>query len=154
MGILRKRGSAEVPTGILRKSSAEDFRRLPLGCHLATVARYSTPGYDVTSYLRSAFIEVRKMAENAASNSFGLNISGVAIMSLTGSQWWFLTCSFPESRGLWRTVLARVLESLKFVDVRYRNTMEKWISIIQSRLDHGCGKRTADIFRKCLFNVS
>ena len=31
-------GSAEVPTGILRKSSAEDFRRLRLGCHL--VARW------------------------------------------------------------------------------------------------------------------
>ena len=50
-GILRKCGSAEVPTGILRKSSAEDFRRLPLGCHLmarrhASYATVDEPGVN------------------------------------------------------------------------------------------------------------
>ena len=31
---------------------------------------YSHNGYDVTSYFRSAFIEVRKTVENAASDGF------------------------------------------------------------------------------------
>ena len=32
---------------------------------------YNHTGYDVTSYFRSTFIEVRKMAENAASYIYG-----------------------------------------------------------------------------------
>ena len=39
---------------------------------------YSHTGYGVTSYFRSVFIEVRKMAENAASNGFGSNFSSAA----------------------------------------------------------------------------
>ena len=39
---------------------------------------YSHAGYDVTSYFRSAFIEVRKTVENAASDGFGSNVSGAA----------------------------------------------------------------------------
>ena len=35
-------------------------------------------GYDVTRYYRSAFIEVRQTAENAASDGFGSNFSGAA----------------------------------------------------------------------------
>ena len=35
-------------------------------------------GYDVTNYFRPAFAEVRKTAENAASDSFGSNFSGAA----------------------------------------------------------------------------
>ena len=34
--------------------------------------------YDVTSHVQSAFIEVRKTAENAASDGFGSNLSGTA----------------------------------------------------------------------------
>ena len=34
--------------------------------------------YDVTDYFRSAFIEVRKTAENAATDGFGSNFNGAA----------------------------------------------------------------------------
>ena len=34
---------------------------------------YGRTGYDVTSYFRSAFTEVRKTAENVASDIFGSN---------------------------------------------------------------------------------
>ena len=43
---------------------------------------YSRTGYDVTSYFRSASIEVRKMAENAASDGFGTNFCGAAFCSI------------------------------------------------------------------------
>ena len=43
-----------------------------------TVMSYSHTGYDVTSYFRTAFTEVRKTAENAASDSFRSQFSGVA----------------------------------------------------------------------------
>ena len=36
----------------------------------------SLTGYAITSYFRSAFIEVRKTAENAVSDGFGSNFSG------------------------------------------------------------------------------
>ena len=39
---------------------------------------YSYAGYDITSYFRSAFIEVRKTAENSASHVFRSNFSGMA----------------------------------------------------------------------------
>ena len=39
---------------------------------------YSCTGRDVTSYFQSAFIEVRKTAENGASNGFRPNFSGAA----------------------------------------------------------------------------
>ena len=39
---------------------------------------YNHTGYDITSYFRSAFIEVGKPAENAASDDFGSNFSGAA----------------------------------------------------------------------------
>ena len=39
---------------------------------------YSRTEYDVTSYFRSAFMEVRETAENAASDGFGSNFSGAA----------------------------------------------------------------------------
>ena len=39
---------------------------------------HKSAGYDVTSYFQSAFIEVRKTAENAASDGFGSNFSGAA----------------------------------------------------------------------------
>ena len=39
---------------------------------------YSHARYDVTSYLRSAFIKVRKTAENATSDVFESNFSGAA----------------------------------------------------------------------------
>ena len=35
--------------------------------------------YDVTSYFRSTVIEIRKKAENAASDGFGSNFSGAAL---------------------------------------------------------------------------
>ena len=38
----------------------------------------SHTGYAITSYFRLAFIEVRKMAENAASDIFGSSCSGAA----------------------------------------------------------------------------
>ena len=41
---------------------------------------YSHAGYDFTSYFRSTFIEVRKTAENAASDGFGLNLSGGSVL--------------------------------------------------------------------------
>ena len=39
---------------------------------------HKSAGYDVTSYFQSAFTEVRKTAENAASDGFGSNLSGAA----------------------------------------------------------------------------
>ena len=39
---------------------------------------YSCTGYDVASYFQSAFIDVRKTAENAASDDFASNFSGAA----------------------------------------------------------------------------
>ena len=39
---------------------------------------YSHTGYDVTSYFRPAFAEVRKMVKNAASDGFGSNCSFAA----------------------------------------------------------------------------
>ena len=39
---------------------------------------YSRTGYDVTRYFRSAFVEVRKTAENVASGGFVSNFSGAA----------------------------------------------------------------------------
>ena len=39
---------------------------------------YSQTGYDITIYFQSAFIEVRKTAENAASDGCGSNFSGTA----------------------------------------------------------------------------
>ena len=39
---------------------------------------YSNAGYDITSCFRSAFVEVRKTAENAASDGLGSNFSGAA----------------------------------------------------------------------------
>ena len=39
---------------------------------------YSHTGYNITSDFRSAFIEVREKAENAASDGFGSNFSGVS----------------------------------------------------------------------------
>ena len=44
------------------------------GRHIA----YSHTEHDVTSYFRSVFIEVRKTAENAASDGFESNFSGAA----------------------------------------------------------------------------
>ena len=38
----------------------------------------SNAGYDITSCFRSAFVEVRKTPENAASDGLGLNFSGAA----------------------------------------------------------------------------
>ena len=39
---------------------------------------FSHTGYDVTSYFRLAFMEVRKTTENATFDGFGSNISGAA----------------------------------------------------------------------------
>ena len=39
---------------------------------------YSDTGCDVTSYFRSAFIEIRKTAANAAFDGFGSNFCGAA----------------------------------------------------------------------------
>ena len=39
---------------------------------------FSHAGYDATSYFRSEVIKVRKTAENAAYNGFGMNFSGAA----------------------------------------------------------------------------
>ena len=39
---------------------------------------YGFTGYDVTSYFRSAFTEVQKAAENAASDGIGSNFSDAA----------------------------------------------------------------------------
>ena len=40
---------------------------------------YGHTGYEVTSYFRSAFTEVRKTAENTASDGFGSNFSAAAL---------------------------------------------------------------------------
>ena len=44
----------------------------------ANLAYYGHTGYNVTNYFRSAFTEVRKMTENAASYGFGSNVRGAA----------------------------------------------------------------------------
>ena len=40
------------------------------------IHHYSHAGYDVKSYFLSAFIEVRKPVQNAATDGFGSNFSG------------------------------------------------------------------------------
>ena len=40
---------------------------------------YRHTGYDVTSYFRSAFIEVRKTADNPTFDGFGWNFNGATL---------------------------------------------------------------------------
>ena len=74
-GVKRVRPSEE------SNNSAHVYRRITTFCrdiHADQV--YSRTEYDITSYFRSAFIDVRKTTQNAASNCFGSNFSGVAFL--------------------------------------------------------------------------
>ena len=42
------------------------------------ISPHKSAGYDVTSYIQSAFIKVPKTAKNAASDGIGSNLSGAA----------------------------------------------------------------------------
>ena len=57
--------------------------------YIHTDMLYSHTGYDVTSYFRSPFIEVRKTTENVASDGFGSNFS---------TRKWFSCLNFSVTR--------------------------------------------------------
>ena len=56
-------------TKVMRKTGQAKFTKCCTDTHADLV--YSHTGYYIISYFRSAFIEVRKTTENAASDSFG-----------------------------------------------------------------------------------
>ena len=90
---------------------------------------YRRTGYGVTSYFRSAFIEVIKAAENAASDGFGSFFSG-ASFCLTHQFVGHLVfiCQYPE-RGVSCQWSVHDMHFLMFLDVCCLTT-DDYISLV------------------------
>ena len=89
-------------------------------------------GYDVTSYFRSAFIEVRKAVENAASDGFGSSFSGVAFW-LPYQMVSILSSYFAGSKGV----------SVRLTRIRCQNITALEATASSSGNDLGSGWLTA-----------
>ena len=88
---------------------------------------YSRTGHDAASYFRSAFIEVRKTAENDAQDGFGANFMGAAFC-LAQPAGGLLVMQNNFSRVPWPSFVRRQAQSKSVIYLENGLTLNHTIS--------------------------